>query len=232
MTADDAVGRKRNIGITLGSVATLLGLWYALPGQPVQAGLCEKVPSAWKLSTRLCASEFRTIDTAEAEAFVDVFLARASGAQPRSAYNMMSEEMRAEDLGFVKGWEPILFADRLEPLRPAEQGHNHFTLTYVTYNGEGADVAPPNGRVNKYAAEIGLTKVGTDIEITAFEPPNRLDGERTPYYQEVPGDWAKTYDHPKRVHDDVAAPQVEPQQLLSLLCQVQNQDGTWWSRGA
>jgi hypothetical protein len=230
MPADKTSGRKRTIGITLGGVATVLTLWYALPGQPVQAALCENIPSSWNLSPRLCASEFRTVDPNVAEDLVDTFLTRASGAQPKNAYNMMSETLRAKSKGFIKEWEPILFADRLEPLRPVKQGQNRFTLTYVTYNGEGQDVAPPNGRVNTYTAEIGLTIVGADIEITVFEPPNRLNGERTPYYQEVPGEWAKTYDHPQRLPDDVAAPRVEPQQRLSLLCQVQDRDGTWWSR--
>lgn len=211
--------------VTIGAV---LGIWYGLPGTPVQAAACERVPSAWTVPPQVCDPQFRRLPLPEATAAIDTFLSRASGAQPENAFRSLSPELQAEYPGFVEGWYPILAAMRLADIQPVDGRLNDYTVTYVTYDGEGEDVGPAAGDVRWGTQILGLREVDGQMEVDRYEPFVPDGRAWVHYVRDHRVVMGQSYASASRERE--VLPQVRPSTPLSLLCQLQDENGAWWSR--
>ncbi len=158
------IGIGAAFGVLVGA-ATIVGVWATAD---VQRPVCQRVLShAPDVVMMPCAARYRPVDRADAQAAIDTFFARTSGAEPLAGWRMLSSTARAAEAqsAWKATWGPSLWADTSR-VRPAG-AYNFYTVDVRDYRPADATARRWRMRV-RHVADGGF-------QIDRIDPPERLN---------------------------------------------------------
>jgi hypothetical protein len=168
-------GRKWKIGglATLVTVVcTVLTLMVA-PG--VREALCRSVADWPTPLPFFCGDEYVRVDQVQAEKFLMRFYGRASGADPRRAYELLAdaERQRVPVEAFAHRWEDRAWAE-LAGIEPTGDGRfNSYRVLVRHYEGRETGGMLTSGAVVVRSSEVTLLKTGGAILLAHESEPQR-----------------------------------------------------------
>jgi hypothetical protein len=147
----------------------LAGVWQQTPVRPEVCG--SDLPRWAHVVYRVCPYPERFISSREATDFVDRFLAKSRGSQ--RAEDLQENYVRPRDAlskkGFAGDWDPVIYAERVEPLERTETP-NEFTVLIRRYRVPTMRLPNPDF----YTSTLGVDKITMTIHLTRESSAGQL----------------------------------------------------------
>lgn len=201
-------------GLTVGSVLTALVGLFAV--DEAREDFCQAGVPRIQANLPGCGDKFEPIAATDAELPLALFYGRAGGADPSSAWDMLSAEAQ-QRIGrdqFMESWDGYHWAELVQEIEPISDRFNTFTI-HVRYYGE-------EGTVTERRNEVSLTSSeGRVLVNSESRGPRTQTGQREfPKARLLRSE--NTYQQPS-LESDVAmfSTEVDVGGTLTVLCRLE-----------